>query len=148
RYPYVGFTPEREIGQDLLRVEGLTKTINGEKEQDNVNFTIYKDEKVSSIGIDDLAKTTLFEIMMRYIEPDSGRYHWGVTTSQEYFPKDNSAFFENNDLTLVDWLRQFSPEDETETFLRSFLGRMLFSGEEALKQAKVLSGGEKVRCML
>ncbi|HLR54434.1 MAG TPA: ATP-binding cassette domain-containing protein [Pseudogracilibacillus sp.] len=148
RYPYVAFTPEREIGKDLLRVEGLTKTINGQKVLDNVSFTIHKDEKVAFVGKDDLAKTTLFEIIMGNMEPDSGTYHWGVTTSQEYFPKDNSAFFENNDLTLVDWLRQFSPEDETETFLRSFLGRMLFSGEEALKQAKVLSGGEKVRCML
>lgn len=148
RYPYVAFTPEREIGKDLLRVEGLTKTINGHKVLDNVSFTIHKDEKVALVGKDDLAKTTLFEIIMGNMEADSGTYHWGVTTSQEYFPKDNSAFFENNDLPLVDWLRQFSPEDETETFLRSFLGRMLFSGEEALKQAKVLSGGEKVRCML
>src|SRR5699024_4206585 len=145
---YVAFTPEREIGKDLLRVEGLTKTINGQKVLDNVSFTIHKDEKVAFVGKDDLAKTTLFAIIMGNMKPDSGTYYWGVTTSQEYFPKDNSAFFENNDLTLVDWLRQFSPEDETETFLRSFLGRMLFSGEEALKQAKVLSGGEKVRCML
>lgn len=148
RYPYVSFSPEREIGNDLLRVEGLTKTINGQKVLDNVSFTINRDEKVAFVGKDDLANTTLFEILMGKMEPDSGEFHWGVTTSQSYFPKDNSAFFENNDLPLVDWLRQYSPEDETETFLRSFLGRMLFSGEEALKKASVLSGGEKVRCML
>lgn len=148
RYPYVAFSPEREIGNDLLRVEGLTKTINGQKVLDNVSFTINKDEKVAFVGKDDLAKTTLFDILMGKTEADSGTYHWGVTTSQSYFPKDNSAYFENSELSLVDWLRQFSPEDETETFLRSFLGRMLFSGEEALKKAKVLSGGEKVRCML
>lgn len=148
RYPYVAFSPEREIGNDLLRVEGLTKTINGQKVLDNVSFTINRDEKVAFVGKDDLANTTLFEILMGKMEPDSGEFHWGVTTSQSYFPKDNSAFFENNDLPLVDWLRQYSPEDETETFLRSFLGRMLFSGEEALKKASVLSGGEKVRCML
>lgn len=148
RYPYVAFSPEREIGNDLLRVDGLTKTINGQKVLDNVSFTINKDDKVAFVGKDDLAKTTLFDILMGETEADSGEFHWGVTTSQSYFPKDNSAFFENNNLPLVDWLRQYSPEDETETFLRSFLGRMLFSGEEALKQANVLSGGEKVRCML
>lgn len=148
RYPYVAFSPEREIGNDLLRVDGLTKTINGQKVLDNVSFTINKDEKVAFVGKDDLANTTLMEILMGEMEPDSGEFHWGVTTSQSYFPKDNSAFFENNNLPLVDWLRQYSPEDETETFLRSFLGRMLFSGEEALKKASVLSGGEKVRCML
>ncbi|MBO1002124.1 ABC-F family ATP-binding cassette domain-containing protein [Pseudogracilibacillus auburnensis] len=148
RYPYVAFSPEREIGNDLLRVEGLTKTINGQKVLDNVSFILNKDDKVAFVGKDDLAKTTLFEILTGEMEPDAGEYHWGVTTSQAYFPKDNSAFFENNELPLVDWLRQFSPEDETETFLRSFLGRMLFSGEEALKKANVLSGGEKVRCML
>lgn len=148
RYPYVAFTPEREIGRDLLRVEGLTKTINGQKVLDNVSFTINKDDKVAFVGRNDLAKTTLFQILMGEMEPDAGEYHWGVTTSRSYFPKDNSAFFENNDLPLVDWLRQYSEEDQTETFLRSFLGRMLFSGEEALKKASVLSGGEKVRCML
>lgn len=148
RYPYVAFSPEREIGNDLLRVDGLTKTINGKKVLDNVSFTINKDEKVAFVGKDDLAKTTLFDILMGEIEADSGDFHWGVTTSQAYFPKDNSEFFENNNLPLIEWLRQYSPEDETETFLRSFLGRMLFSGEEALKKANVLSGGEKVRCML
>lgn len=148
RFPYVAFSPEREIGNDMLRVENLTKTINGQKVLDNVSFIINPNEKVAFVGKDDLAKTTLFEIINGKMEADSGTYHWGVTTSQSYFPKDNSAFFDDSDLNLVDWLRQFSPEDETETFLRSFLGRMLFSGEEALKKAKVLSGGEKVRCML
>ncbi|MGM8366509.1 ABC-F family ATP-binding cassette domain-containing protein [Virgibacillus sp. W0181] len=148
RYPYVAFTPGREIGNDLLRVEGLTKTIGGKKVLDNVSFTINKDDKVAFIGKNDIAKTTLFQILMGEMEQDAGNYHWGVTTSQSYFPKDNTKYFENNDLPLVDWLRQYSPEDQTETFLRSFLGRMLFSGEEALKKANVLSGGEKVRCML
>ena len=148
RYPYIAFSPEREIGNDLLRVEGLTKTIDGKKVLDNVSFTLNTDDKVAFVGKDDIANTTLFKILMGEMEPDSGTFTWGITTSQSYFPKDNSAFFENNELTLVDWLRQFSPEDETETFLRGFLGRMLFSGEEALKKANVLSGGEKVRCML
>ncbi|WP_099159304.1 ABC-F family ATP-binding cassette domain-containing protein [Virgibacillus ndiopensis] len=148
KYPYIAFTPEREIGNDLLRVEGLSKTIGDKKVLDNVSFTINKDDKVAFVGKDEIAKTTLFKILMGEIEPDAGTYKWGVTTSQSYFPKDNAAYFENNDLSLVDWLRQYSPEDETETFLRGFLGRMLFSGEEALKKASVLSGGEKVRCML
>ncbi|MEN1966818.1 ATP-binding cassette domain-containing protein [Lentibacillus sp. N15] len=148
KYPYIAFSPEREIGNDLLRVEGLTKTIGDKKVLDNVSFTINKDDKVAFVGRDDIAKTTLFKILMGEMEPDAGTYKWGVTTSQSYFPKDNSKYFEGNDLPLVDWLRQYSPEDETETFLRGFLGRMLFSGEEALKKASVLSGGEKVRCML
>ncbi|RDW20468.1 ABC-F family ATP-binding cassette domain-containing protein [Oceanobacillus chungangensis] len=149
KYPYIAFTPEREIGNDLLRVEGLTKTIGGKKVLDNISFTINKDDKVAFLGQDDIAKTTLFKILTGELEPDSGSYKWGVTTSQSYFPKDNSEFFENNELSLVDWLRQYSsPDEQTETFLRGFLGRMLFSGEEALKKANVLSGGEKVRCML
>jgi len=148
KYPYIAFTAEREIGNDLLRVEGLTKTIGGEKVLDNVSFVMNKDDKIAFVGQDDIAKTTLFKILMGEMEPDAGTYKWGITTSQSYFPKDNSAYFDGVDLTLVDWLRQYSPEDETETFLRSFLGRMLFSGEEALKKANVLSGGEKVRCML
>ncbi|MBC5635550.1 ATP-binding cassette domain-containing protein [Ornithinibacillus sp. BX22] len=148
KYPYIAFTPEREIGNDLLRVEGLTKTINGEKVLDNVSFIMNKDDKIALVGKNDIAKTTLFKILAGEMEQDAGTYKWGVTTSQSYFPKDNSEYFQNGDLTLVDWLRQFSPEDETETFLRGFLGRMLFSGEEALKKANVLSGGEKVRCML
>ncbi|WP_164667502.1 ABC-F family ATP-binding cassette domain-containing protein [Virgibacillus doumboii] len=148
KYPYIAFTPEREIGNDLLRVEGLTKTIGGKKVLDNVSFTMNKDDKIALIGKDDIAKTTLFKILMGEMEPDAGSYKWGVTTSQSYFPKDNSEYFEGNKLPLVDWLRQYSPEDETETFLRGFLGRMLFSGDQALKKANVLSGGERVRCML
>ncbi len=148
RYPYVAFTPDREIGNDLLRVEGLTKTVDGVKVLDNVSFTLNRNDKVAFVGRNEVAKTTLFEILVGEMEPDQGTYSWGVTTSQSYFPKDNSKFFEHSDLTLVEWLRQYSPEDQTETFLRGFLGRMLFSGEEALKKAKVLSGGEKVRCML
>ena len=148
KYPYIAFEAEREIGNDLLRVDGLTKTINGKKVLDNISFIMNKDDKIALIGPDDIAKTTLMQILMGEMEPDAGTYKWGVTTSQSYFPKDNSEYFEGVDLPLVDWLRQYSPEDETETFLRGFLGRMLFSGEEALKKANVLSGGEKVRCML
>ncbi|MCD5322882.1 MULTISPECIES: ABC-F family ATP-binding cassette domain-containing protein [Pontibacillus] len=148
RYPYVAFKPDREIGNDLLTVEGLTKTIDGVKVLDNVSFTMNKDDKIALVGDNEIAKTTLFKIIMGEMEADEGTYKWGVTTSQSYFPKDNSAFFQNDDQTLVDWLRQYSPEDQTETFLRSFLGRMLFSGEEVKKKPSVLSGGEKVRCML
>ncbi|HHW37867.1 MAG TPA: ATP-binding cassette domain-containing protein [Bacillales bacterium] len=148
RYPFVGFTPDREIGNDLLRVEGLTKTIDGEKVLDNLSFIMNKGDKVALVGTNELAKTTLFKILMGEMEPDSGTFKWGVTTSQAYFPKDNSEYFENGDMNLVEWLRQFSPNDESESFLRGFLGRMLFSGEEVLKKANVLSGGEKVRCML
>ncbi|MDQ0268439.1 ABC-F family ATP-binding cassette domain-containing protein [Cytobacillus purgationiresistens] len=148
RYPYVGFTPEREIGNDLLRVDGISKTIDGVKVLDDVSFIMNKDDKIALVGANELAKTTLFKILMGELEPDAGTCKWGVTTSQAYFPNDNSKFFENNDLNLVEWLRQFSPNDESESFLRGFLGRMLFSGEEVLKKANVLSGGEKVRCML
>lgn len=148
RYPFVGFTPDREIGNDLLRVEGLTKTIDGEKILDNLSFIVNKGDKVALVGNNEIAKTTLFKILTGEMEPDSGTFKWGVTTSQAYFPKDNSEYFENSDVNLVEWLRQFSPNDESESFLRGFLGRMLFSGEEVLKKASVLSGGEKVRCML
>ncbi|AJH42846.1 TPA: ATP-binding cassette domain-containing protein [Bacillus anthracis] len=148
RYPFVGFTPEREVGNDLLTVEGLSKTIDGEKVLDNVYFTLNKGDKVAFIGRNDIVMTTLFKILMGEMEPDSGSFKWGVTTSQSYFPRDNSKYFENSDLNLVEWLRQFSPQDESESFLRGFLGRMLFSGEEVKKNVSVLSGGEKVRCML
>ncbi|MQR89545.1 ATP-binding cassette domain-containing protein [Bacillus megaterium] len=148
RYPYVNFTPEREIGNDVLRVEGLTKTIDGVKVLDNVSFIMNKDDKLALVGRNELANSTLMKILMGEMEADSGTYKWGVTTSQAFFPKDNSEYFENGDLNLVDWLRQYSPNDQSESFLRGFLGRMLFSGEEVLKKANVLSGGEKVRCML
>ncbi|MGE7906680.1 ABC-F family ATP-binding cassette domain-containing protein [Peribacillus sp. NPDC094092] len=148
RYPYVGFTPDREIGNDLLRVDGISKTIDGVKILDNVSFTMNKGDKIAFVGKDEIAKTTLFKILAGEIEPDSGSFKWGVTTSQAYFPKDNAEFFEGVDLNLVDWLRQYSPNDQSESFLRGFLGRMLFSGDEVTKKASVLSGGEKVRCML
>ncbi|OXS80071.1 ABC-F family ATP-binding cassette domain-containing protein [Domibacillus enclensis] len=148
RYPYVQFTPEREIGNDILRVDGLSKTIDGVKVLDNVSFIMNKDDKIALVGTNEAAKTALFKILAGEMEPDEGSYKWGVTTTQAYFPKDNSEYFDGSDITLVEWLRQFSPADESESFLRGFLGRMLFSGEEALKKASVLSGGEKVRCML
>ncbi|MCY8940265.1 ABC-F family ATP-binding cassette domain-containing protein, partial [Peribacillus frigoritolerans] len=147
RYPYVGFTPEREIGNDLLRVDGISKTIDGVKILDNVSFTMNKGDKIAFVGKDEIAKTTMFKILAGEIEPDGGSFKWGVTTSQAYFPKDNAEFFEGVDLNLVDWLRQYSPNDQSESFLRGFLGRMLFSGDEVTKKASVLSGGEKVRCM-
>lgn len=148
KYPYVGFTPDREIGNDLLRVDGISKTVDGVKVLDNISFIMNKDDKIALVGKNEMAITTLFKILTGEMEPDSGTYKWGVTTSQAYFPKDNSEYFEGCDLTLVDWLRQFSPKDDSESFLRGFLGRMLFSGEEVMKKASVLSGGEKVRCML
>ncbi|WP_445506862.1 ABC-F family ATP-binding cassette domain-containing protein [Niallia sp. 03190] len=148
KYPYVAFTPEREIGNDLLRVENLSKTIDGVKILDNISFIMNKEDKISLVGKNELAKSTLFKILMGEIEPDSGSFKWGITTSQSYFPADNSNYFSEDDQTLVDWLRQYSPNDQTESFLRGFLGRMLFSGEEVLKKPSVLSGGEKVRCML
>ncbi|WP_192986341.1 ABC-F family ATP-binding cassette domain-containing protein [Carnobacterium mobile] len=149
RYPFVGFTPEREIGNDLLRVENLTKTIDGKKVLNNISFTLNKEDKVGFSSHSELAITTLFKILMGEMEPDSGTYKWGVTTSQTYLPKDTSSEFEENHLTIVDWLRQFASKEESDnTFLRSFLGRMLFSGEDVLKEVGVLSGGEKVRCML
>lgn len=148
RYPFVGFKPDREIGNDLLQVTNLSKTIDGVKVLDDVSFTINPNDKVIFLG-EEAAKTTLLKILAGELEPDSGSYKWGITTSQNYLPKDNSAYFEGSELTLVEWLRQYAPpEEQTESYLRSFLGRMLFSGEEALKKASVLSGGEKVRCML
>ncbi|WP_439895788.1 ABC-F family ATP-binding cassette domain-containing protein [Piscibacillus halophilus] len=147
KYPYIAFTPEREIGNDLLEVKNISKTIDGKKVLNNVSFRLEKDDKVALLG-DDLAITTLMKILMGEMDPDEGSYKWGVTTSQSYFPKDNSEFFENSDLNLINWLRQYAPEDETETFIRGFLGRMLFSGDDVFKKASVLSGGEKVRCML
>lgn len=148
RYPFVGFTPDREVGNDLLMVEGISKTIDGEKVLDNVHFTVNKGDKIAFVGKNDIAITALFKILMGEMEPDTGTFKWGVTTSQAYFPKDNSEFFEGCEENLVNWLRQFSPKDDSESFLRGFLGRMLFSGEEVNKKASVLSGGEKVRCML
>ena len=146
RYPFVGFKPEREVGNDILTVTDLCKTIDGVKVLDNVSFMVNKEDKIALIG-NEIAVTTLLKILSGEMEPDSGEFKWGITITTAYFPNDNSKYFDDCDLSLVDWLRQYS-EEKAESYIRGFLGRMLFSGEEALKQANVLSGGEKVRCML
>ena len=151
RYPFVGFTMDRECGKEILTVEGLSKTVDGRKVLDNVSFRVNKGEKIAFVGEDELAKTTLFKIIMGEMEPDEGSYKWGTTITTSYFPLDNSAFFNDCNLNLVEWLGQYTPdtaEANTESFKRSFLGRMLFSGDDVFKAVKVLSGGEKVRCML
>ncbi len=147
RYPFISFKAEREVGNIILNVDGLSKTIDGKKVLNNVSLSINPKEKVVFVG-DDIAVTTFFKIIEGEMDADEGTFQWGVTTKQSYFPKDNSEFFNGCDLSLVDWLRQYSSKDEYEQDLRGWLGRMLFSGEEALKKASVLSGGEKVRCML
>ena len=147
RYPYIAFTPDREAGDQLLQVEGISKTVDGEQVLKNVSFTLRKGDKVAFVGPNTLGKTMLFKILMGEEEPDEGSFKWGVTTTQAYLPSDNSSYFDGVELNLVDWLRQYS-KDPDETFVRGFLGRMLFSGEESQKQANVLSGGERVRCML
>ena len=146
KYPYIDFRPSREIGNEVLTVENLTKTIDGVKVLDNISFILGREDKVALVGPNELAKTTLFKILAGEMEPDSGSYKWGLTTTQAYFPKDNSAEFDNDD-TIVDWLTQYSPEKDV-TYVRGFLGRMLFAGEDGVKKVKVLSGGERVRCML
>jgi ATPase subunit of ABC transporter with duplicated ATPase domains len=143
----VKFKPAREAGDQLLRVEGLTKTLDGAKVLDNVSFTLRKGAKVAFVGDSELGVSALFDILMGETKADSGTFTWGVTTTRSYFPKDNAKFFDGVDLSLIDWLRQWSP-DQHENFVRGFLGQMLFSGEEATKKTKVLSGGERVRCML
>ncbi len=147
RYPYVGFKPDREVGKDILFVTDVSKTIDGVKVLDKVSFVMNKNDKIAFVGNNEIAQTTMFKILMGEMEPDEGTVKWGVSTSQSYFPKDNTPFFEGCELNMIDWMRQFS-EDQSETYLRGFLGRMLFSGEDVYKQVKVLSGGEKVRCML
>lgn len=147
KYPFVGFKPEREAGNDLLAVTNLSKTIGGKKVLNDISFIVDKGDKIALVGDDETAKSTLLQIIAEEMEPDSGEFKWGVTTSRSYFPKDNSHYFNNVELNLIDWLRQFSVE-KSETFIRGFLGRMLFSGDEALKEANVLSGGERVRCIL
>ena len=147
KYPFIEFKSEREAGNNMLKVEGLSKSIDGVKIFDNLTFTINTNDKVVLLSQNDIVKTTLLQILSGELEADSGTYEWGTTTSQTYFPKDNTEYFENSDLSLIEWLGQFS-DDQHEQYLRGFLGRMLFSGEEATKKAKVLSGGEKVRCML
>ena len=146
KYPYIDFRPEREIGNEVLAVEGLTKSIDGVKVLDNLTFTLNHEDKVAFVGANELAKTTLFQILMGELEPDAGTYRWGVTTSQAYFPKDSTKEFDN-DYVIYDWLMQYSPVKDI-TYVRGFLGRMLFAGEDGAKQVKVLSGGEKVRCLL
>ena len=146
KYPYIDFRPNREIGNEVLTVEGISKTIDGVKVLDNVSFIMGHDDKIAFVGSNEFAKTTLFRILAGEIEPDEGTYKWGVTTSQAYFPKDNTREFDNDD-TIVDWLTQYS-EIKDATYVRGFLGRMLFAGEDGVKKVRVLSGGEKVRCLL
>lgn len=147
RYPFVGFTQEREVGKDILFVTDVSKTVDGVKLLDKVSFIVNCGDKIAFVGENEVAQTTMFKILMGELEPDEGTVKWGVSTSQSYFPKDNSEYFDGHDETLVDWLRQFS-EKKDDVYLRGFLGRMLFSGEDVFKSVKVLSGGEKVRCML
>ena len=146
KYPYIDFRPNREIGNEVLMVENLTKTIDGVKVLDHVSFTINHDDKVAFVGGNELAKTTLFEILAGNMEPDEGTYKWGITTSQAYFPKDSGKEFDSND-TITEWLTQYSEEKDV-TYVRGFLGRMLFGGDDGMKRVNVLSGGEKVRCLL
>ena len=146
KYPYIDFRPFREIGNEVLTVEHLSKTIDGEKVLDDISFILGREDKVALVGPNERAKTVLFKILSGEMEPDEGSYKWGLTTSQAYFPKDNSAEFSNDD-TIAEWLTQYSPEKDA-TYVRGFLGRMLFAGEDGVKKVKVLSGGEKVRCML
>ena len=147
RYPYIAFTPDREAGDQLLQVDGISKSVDGEQVLKNVSFTLKRGDKVAFVGPNSIGKTMLFKILMGEEQPDEGTFKWGVTTTQAYLPSDNSAYFDGVDLNLVDWLRQYS-KDPDETFVRGFLGLMLFSGEESQKKASVLSGGERVRCML
>ncbi|MBO4702114.1 MAG: ATP-binding cassette domain-containing protein [Lachnospiraceae bacterium] len=146
KYPYIDFRPDREIGNEVLQVEGISKTINGEKVLDNISFILRREDKVAFVGSNEIATTTLFQILAGEMEPDEGTYKWGVTTSQAYFPKDNTDEFQTDDI-ITDWLMGYSPVKDI-TYVRGFLGRMLFSQDDALKKVKVLSGGEKVRCML
>ena len=147
RFPFVDFKQDREVGNDVLTVSGISKTIGSRKVLDNVSFTILPHDKVAFVGSDPVARTTLFQIISGALEPDEGEYKWGVTTSTSYFPSDNSSYFDGCSLSLIDWLRQYT-DQQLETDIRGWLGRMLFSGEEAKKEANVLSGGERVRCML
>ncbi|MBR3508257.1 MAG: ATP-binding cassette domain-containing protein [Lachnospiraceae bacterium] len=146
KYPYIDFRPDREIGNEVLTVEHLSKTVNGEKVLNDISFVMGREDKIAFVGSNELAKTTLFQILMGELEPDEGNYKWGVTTSQAYFPKDSTAEFDN-DLTITDWLTGYSPVKDV-TYVRGFLGRMLFAGEDGVKKVKILSGGEKVRCLL
>jgi ATPase subunit of ABC transporter with duplicated ATPase domains len=146
KYPYIDFRPEREIGNEVLSVDHISKTVDGRKVLDDVSFIVGREDKIAFVGSDELAKTTLFQILMGDIEPDEGTFKWGVTTSQSYFPKDNTKLFDST-LEIADWLQQYSPIKDM-TYVRGFLGRMLFAGEDGVKKVNVLSGGEKVRCVL
>ena len=145
KYPFINFKPEREAGNDVLHVENLTKTIDGQLMFKDFSLHVHKGDKIAFVGPNDLVKTTFFQILMGELKADSGSFKWGVSTTQTYFPKDNGKYFDV-DLNVIDWLRQYSVEKD-ENFVRGFLGRMLFTGEESLKSVRVLSGGEKVRCM-
>lgn len=147
RYPFIGFDMDRELGKEVLQVNGISKTVDGVKLLNNVSFTLSRTDKVAFIGESEQAITMLFKILMEEEQPDEGTFKWGVSTSTSYFPVDNSVYFNDCDLSILDWIRQYSKTDETETYLRDFLGRMLFSGDDIYKPVKVLSGGEKVRCM-
>ena len=148
KYPYIVFTPERPCGDIILEIQGLSKEIDGVSMFKDLTLTVNKGDKIAFVGPNSLAKTTLFKILAGELEPDKGSFRWGVTMSRAYFPKENNAYFDNDDLDLVGWMRQFAPPKEHESFVRGFLGKMLFSGEEAMKKTSVLSGGERVRCML
>lgn len=147
RYPFIGFDMDRELGKEVLQVNGISKTVDGVKLLNNVSFILSRTDKVAFIGESEQAITMLFKILMEEEQPDEGTFKWGVSTSTSYFPVDNSVYFNDCDLSILDWIRQYSKTDETETYLRGFLGRMLFSGDDIYKPVKVLSGGEKVRCM-
>ena len=147
KYPFVGFQMDRDLGKEILAVEGISKTIDGVKVLNNVSFRLSKDDKVAFVGENQIAITTLFEILTEAIEPDEGSFKWGVSTSRSYYPIDNSSFFDGCKFTILQWLQQFTKE-QSESYLRGFLGKMLFSGDDALKPVRVLSGGERVRCML
>lgn len=147
RYPYVGFTMDREAGKDILEVNGISKTVDGEPVLNNITFRAAKGDKIALVSENEIANTTLLQILMGELEPDEGSYKWGISTTQSYFPKDNTAYFEGKTLSVLDWIRQYS-EEQAESYLRGFLGRMLFSGDDVFKPVNVLSGGEKVRCML
>ncbi|MBF1017869.1 MAG: ATP-binding cassette domain-containing protein, partial [Lachnospiraceae bacterium] len=146
KYPYIDFRPDREIGNEVLEVEGISKTLNGVKILDNISFTVQREDKIAFVGGNELAKTTLFRILTGELEADEGQYKWGITTSLSYFPKDSTKEFDS-DATIAEWLTGYS-ENKDATYVRGFLGRMLFAGEDGVKRLKVLSGGEKVRCLL
>lgn len=147
KYPYIGFDMDRELGKEILSVNGLSKSVDGEKLLNNISFTVGREDKIAIIGESEQAITMLFEILTEEQTPDEGDFKWGISTSLSYFPKDNSKFFDGKSMSIIDWIRQYSETDETETYLRGFLGKMLFSGDEVYKPVEVLSGGEKVRCM-